>query len=126
LIAIWIKLLTAPYRFLFPAILLFSCIGVFSLSNSTFDVFAMLAFGLIGYAFLELDCEPAPLIMGYVLGPLMEENLRRALLLSRGDHTVFLTRPISAALLLGTILLLLVLMLPFTQRRRSSIFSDTV
>ncbi len=95
MIGMWIKLLTVPYRMLYPAILLFCCIGVYSLNNSTFDVYTTAFFGLIGYFFIKLECEPAPMILGYVLGPLMEENLRRAMLLSRGDPTVFFTRPIS-------------------------------
>ena len=124
LIAIWVKLLTVPYRLLYPAILLFSCIGVFSLNSSAFDVFTMIAFGAMGYVFLKLDCEPAPLIMGYVLGPLMEENFRRALLLSRGDPTVFLTSPISAGLLAVTTLLFASLLLPSFQRQRRNLFAE--
>src|SRR5438034_3824498 len=89
LIWIWIKLLTVPYRLLYPAILLFCCIGVYSLSNSTFDVYQTAVFGFLGYIFIKLECEPAPLILGFVLGPLMEEHLRRALLLSRGNPVVF-------------------------------------
>ncbi len=96
LIGIWIKLLTVPYRFLFPAITLFCCIGVYTLNNNTFDVHLTALFALIGYAFYKLGCEPAPLLLGFILGPMMEENLRRALLLSRGDWTVFVTRPLSA------------------------------
>src|SRR5713226_8433114 len=81
LIGIWIKLLSVPYRILYPAILLFSCIGVYSLNNSAVDVALALAFGFLGYVFIKLDCEPAPLLLGFVLGPMMEENLRRTLLL---------------------------------------------
>src|SRR5258708_584767 len=97
LIGMWVKLLTVPYRYLFPSILVFMAIGVYSLSNNPFDVLIMAAFGIIGYVCSKLECEPAPMILGFILGPLMEENLRRAMLLSRGDPTVFFTKPISAA-----------------------------
>ena len=99
LIGIWIKLLTVPYRFLYPAILAFCCIGLFTLNNNNFDVFMAAGFALVGVVFYKLGCEPAPLLLGFILGPMMEENLRRALLLSRGDWTVFATRPLSAVLL---------------------------
>lgn len=124
LIAIWIKLLTVPYHLLYPAIVLFSCIGVYSLSNSTFDVHTMALFGLIGYVFVKLECEPAPMIMGYVLGPLMEENLRRAMLISRGDATVFFTSPISAAMLGLAALLLLTFVLPIFRKQREVVFTE--
>ncbi|MFO0325384.1 MAG: tripartite tricarboxylate transporter permease, partial [Burkholderiales bacterium] len=107
LIGMWIKLLTVPYRLLYPAILVFCCIGVYSLSNSPFDVVVTAAFGMIGYIFIKLECEPAPLLLGFILGPMMEENLRRAMLLSRGDPMTFINRPLSATLL-GIALLLLV------------------
>src|SRR6266480_1017964 len=97
LIGIWIKLLQVPYRVLYPAILLFCAIGVYTISNASFDVSQTAAFGALGVLFVKLECEPAPLLLGFVLGPMMEENLRRALLLSRGEPTVFLTRPISLA-----------------------------
>ena len=100
LIGIWVKLLTVPYRLLYPAILLFCCIGVYSLQNNIFDVMMTVVFGFSATIFVKLDCEPAPLLLGFVLGPMMEENLRRAMLLSRGDPTVFVTRPISAVMLL--------------------------
>jgi putative tricarboxylic transport membrane protein len=87
LIGIWIKLLTVPYRFLYPAILSFCCIGLYTLNNNNFDVFMAAAFGIVGVVFYKLGCEPAPLLLGFILGPMMEENLRRALLLSRGDWT---------------------------------------
>jgi putative tricarboxylic transport membrane protein len=99
LIGIWIKLLTVPYRWLFPAIVLFCAIGVYSTNNNTFDVWMVALFGFVGYLFIKLGCEPAPLLLGFILGPMMEENLRRALLLSRGDWSVFVTRPLSASLL---------------------------
>jgi putative tricarboxylic transport membrane protein len=96
LIGIWIKLLTVPYRWLFPAIVLFCAIGVYSTNNNTFDIWMVGIFGVIGYLFIKLGTEPAPLLLGFILGPMMEENLRRALLLSRGDWSVFVTRPMSA------------------------------
>ncbi|MEP7205774.1 MAG: tripartite tricarboxylate transporter permease [Casimicrobiaceae bacterium] len=124
MIGMWIKLLTVPYRLLYPAILLFSCIGVYSLSNSTFDVFTTAFFGLIGYFFIKLECEPAPLILGFVLGPLLEENLRRAMLLSRGDPTVFFTRPISLTMLVLAGLLLLTFILPAFRKKREEVFIE--
>ena len=93
MIGIWVKLLQVPYRLLYPAILLFCAIGVYSINNNTVDITLTVLFGLIGTIFVKLECEPAPLLLGFVLGPMMEENLRRALLLSRGDATVFFTRP---------------------------------
>jgi TctA family transporter len=106
LIGIWVRILRIPYSILYPAILLFICIGVFSINNSYFDVLTVMLLGVMGYAMILLRFEPAPLILGFILGPLMEEHLRRAMLLSRGDLTVFVTRPISAAFLAVTFLLL--------------------
>jgi putative tricarboxylic transport membrane protein len=124
LIGIWIKLLTVPYRFLFPAITLFCCIGVYSLNNNTFDVFLTAAFALVGYVFYKLSCEPAPLLLGFILGPMMEENLRRALLLSRGDWTTFATRPLSAGLLIAAALMIVVVMLPSIRNKREETFKE--
>ena len=124
LIGIWIKLLTVPYRLLYPAILLFCAIGVYTVSNTSFDVMQTAFFGLLGVIFAKLECEPAPLLLGFVLGPMMEENLRRALLLSRGDPTVFATRPISAGLLAAAILLVLVIALPNIRRQREEAFQE--
>ena len=124
LIGVWIKLLSVPYRHLFPAILVFCCIGLFTLSNSTFDVYMGAAFGLAGYLFHKLGCEPAPLLLGYILGPLMEENLRRALLIARGDWTTFVTRPLSAGLLAAAVLLIVVVMLPTIRNQRDVAFQD--
>ncbi|XVJ69410.1 MAG: tripartite tricarboxylate transporter permease [Rhizobacter sp.] len=124
LIGIWIKLLTVPYRFLFPAITLFCCIGVYSLNNNTFDVFLTAAFAVIGYAFYKLSCEPAPLLLGFILGPMMEENLRRALLLSRGDWSTFVTRPLSGALLGAAVLMIIIVMLPSIKNKREEAFKD--
>jgi len=124
LIGIWIKLLTVPYRFLYPAILSFCCIGLYTLNNNNFDVFMAAIFGVIGVAFYKLGCEPAPLLLGFILGPMMEENLRRALLLSRGDWTTFVTRPLSAALLLGAVAMIVVVTLPSIKRKRQEAFQE--
>ncbi|MFM2052322.1 MAG: hypothetical protein RL456_359 [Pseudomonadota bacterium] len=124
LIGIWIKLLTVPYRFLFPAILTFCCIGLYTLNNNNFDVYMAVIFGLIGYLFYKLGCEPAPLLLGFILGPMMEENLRRALLLSRGDWTTFMTRPLSAGLLIAALLMVVVVMLPSIKNKREEAFQD--
>jgi TctA family transporter len=118
LVGLWVRLLRVPYRLLFPAILTFMAIGVYSINNSYFDVLMTIVFGLLGFLFIKLRVEPAPLILAFVLGPLMEENLRRALLISRGDPTVFVTRPISAAFLVAAVLLLLVMVLPAVRRKR--------
>ena len=124
LIGIWIKLLTVPYRFLFPAIVVFCAIGSYSLNNSSFDVFMTAGFALVGYLFYKLGCEPAPLLLGFILGPMMEENLRRALLLSRGDWTTFATRPLSAGLLLAAGLMVAVVMLPSIKAKREVTFQE--
>jgi putative tricarboxylic transport membrane protein len=124
LIGMWVKLLTVPYRLLYPAILLFCAIGVYSLSNSTVDVYMTALFGFMGYVFAKLECEPAPLLLGFVLGPLLEENLRRAMLLSRGDPTVFFTRPISLAMLLLAAFLLLLIVAPQFRKTREEAFQE--
>ena len=113
-----------PYRLLYPAILLFCCIGVYSVNNSLFDVGLTVAFGLLGYLFIKLRCEPAPLLLGFILGPMLEENLRRAMLLSRGDPTVFVTRPLSLSLLLLAAGLILIMLLPRFRRTRHVAFSE--
>jgi TctA family transporter len=125
LIGMWIKLLQVPYRLLYPAILLFSAIGVYSINNASFDVGQTALFGLLGVIFLKLECEPAPLLLGFVLGPMMEENLRRALLLSRGDPTVFVTRPLSLAMLLAAALLLVLIVLPNLRKKREEVFEES-
>jgi TctA family transporter len=124
LIGMWIKLLQIPYRMLYPAILLFCCVGVYSLSNSPFDVMQTAVFGVVGYIWVKLECEPAPLILGFILGPLMEENLRRAMLLSRGDPLVFFQRPISLTMLIIAGLLLLVVVAPAVRKRRDEAFVE--
>ena len=124
MIGLWIKLLTAPYRLLYPSILVFCCIGVYSISNSPFDVMQTAVFGVVGYIFGKLECEPAPLILGFILGPLMEENLRRAMLLSRGDALVFFQRPISLSMLLIAGFLLLVVIAPVVRKKREEAFVE--
>jgi len=124
LIGIWIKLLTVPYRFLFPAIMVFCSIGLYTLNNSAFDVYMGAMFAVVGYAFYKLGCEPAPLLLGFILGPMMEENLRRALLLSRGDWSTFMTRPLSAGLLIAALLMVVVVMLPSIKNKREEAFVD--
>jgi TctA family transporter len=124
LIGMWIKLLTVPYRYLYPAILVFMSIGVFSLSNNPFDVLIMAIFGVIGYICVKLECEPAPMILGFILGPLMEENLRRAMLLSRGDPMTFVTKPISAGFIIASVILLVIVALPAIRRKREEAFVE--
>lgn len=124
LIGLWVKLLKVPYRLLFPAIVLFCAVGVYSTNNNSFDIWMVAAFGFIGYLFIKLGCEPAPLLLGLILGPLMEENLRRALLIARGDWSVFITRPMSATLLLVALGLLLVVLLPSIKRKREEAFVE--
>ncbi len=124
LIGMWIKLLSVPYHFLFPSIVLFCAIGVYSTNNNTFDIWMVGAFGVIGYLFAKLGCEPAPLLLGFILGPMMEENLRRALLLSRGDWSVFVTRGLSAGLLAAAALLLVIVLLPAVKSKREEAFVE--
>jgi putative tricarboxylic transport membrane protein len=124
LIGIWIKLLQVPYRLLYPAILLFCAIGVYSTNNTSFDVMQTAAFGLLGVIFVKLECEPAPLLLGFVLGPMMEENLRRALLLARGDPSVFVTRPLSLVMLLLAAALIVLIILPNFRKTREVAFQE--
>jgi putative tricarboxylic transport membrane protein len=124
LIGMWIKLLTVPYRWLFPSIVLFCAIGVYSTNNNTWDIWMVAIFGVIGYAFIKLGCEPAPLLLGFILGPMMEENLRRALLLSRGDWSVLVTRPLSAGLLAAAALLVIIVALPSIKAKRQEAFVE--
>ncbi len=124
MIGVWVKLLTIPYKHLYPAILVFCCIGVYTVNNTTFDIYLTAIFGIIGYLFSKLDCEPAPLLLGFVLGPMMEENFRRALLLSRGDFTVFVTRPLSLSLLIAAALMVVVVALPAIKKTREEAFVE--
>jgi TctA family transporter len=124
LIGVWIRLLHVPYRLLYPAILLFCSIGVYTVNNTSWDIMMTGLFGVLGVLFVKLELEPAPLLLGFVLGPMMEENLRRALLLSRGDPLVFLQRPISAGLLIAAVLLVLLIALPNLRRKREEAFQE--
>ncbi len=124
MIGVWVKLLTIPYRHLYPAILVFCCIGVYSVNNTTFDIYLTAGFGIIGYLFNKLECEAPPLLLGFVLGPMMEENFRRALLLSRGDFTVFVTRPLSASLLFVALILVALVSVPAFKKTREEAFVE--
>ncbi len=124
MIGLWIRLLTVPYRLLYPAILLFCAIGVYSVNNTSMDITLTAVFGLLGVVFVKLSCEPAPLLLGFVLGPMMEENLRRALLLSRGDGWVFFHRPLSAGMLTVAIVLLVITLLPNIRKKREEAFHE--
>jgi putative tricarboxylic transport membrane protein len=124
LIGMWVKLLTVKYDYLYPAILIFCCIGVYSISNAWMDVLLAAFFGFVGYVFIKLETEPAPLLLGFVLGPMMEENLRRAMLLSRGDPIVFVQRPISLTLLIISGALLVVMAAPSISKKREEAFQE--
>jgi TctA family transporter len=124
LIQIWIKLLLVPYRILYPAVLMFCAIGVYSVQNNTIDVLLTIPLGILGYFFMKLGCEPAPLMLGFILGPMMEENLRRTLLLSMGDPLVFFTRPMSAVLLVMAAALVVIVTLPAISKKRETVFVE--
>jgi TctA family transporter len=117
-------MLTIPYKHLYPAILVFCCIGVYTVNNTNFDIFITAAFGVIGYLFVKLGCEAPPLLLGFVLGPMMEENFRRALLLARGDFTVFVTRPLSLGLLIAAAALVVIVTLPAVKKTREEAFVE--
>ena len=124
LIGMWVQLLKVPYRFLYLAILLFCGIGVYTVNNSSAAVLLAALFGVAGYVFTRLECEPAPMILGFVLGPLMEENLRRAMRISSGDPMIFLNRPISLGLLIAALLLCLLVALPAIRSKREEAFQE--
>jgi putative tricarboxylic transport membrane protein len=124
LIGIWVKLLSIPYRWLFPAIVLFCAIGAYSTSYATWDIWMLSFFGVLGYLFIRLGMEPAPLMLGYILGPMMEETLRRALVLSNGHWSVFVTRGLSASLLAVAAVLLIVVLLPSIKKKREVVFRE--
>jgi TctA family transporter len=124
LIGIWTRLLTMPFHYLFPAIVVFCSIGAFSLSNSVFDLWLLGAFGVAGYIFAKLDCDPAPLVMGLILGPMMEENFRRAMFLARGNPGIFVDRPISAGLLVLAVLAIVAVALPKIKAVREEAFQE--
>src|SRR5581483_927386 len=119
-----VRLITVPYQLLYPAILVFCAIGVFSVSNTEFDVYLMALFGLLGYVFAKLGCEPAPMLLGYILGPMMEEHLRRALLLSRGNPLTFLEHTISAVMLAIAAAALAMVLAPAVRRTREEAFRE--
>ncbi|MGI5285195.1 tripartite tricarboxylate transporter permease [Nonomuraea polychroma] len=124
LIGVWVRMLRIPYQVLFPMIILFAAIGTYSLGFNAYDVYAIVFFGILGYILIKCGCEPAPLLLGFVLGPLLEENLRRALIISRGDASVFVTRPISAVLLALAVAALVVAVLPTIRKRREIVFAE--
>ena len=124
LIGLWVRMISVPYHLLYPAILVFCAIGVFSLANTQFDIILMALFGVLGYVFRKLDCEPAPMMLGFILGPMMEEHLRRAMLMSSGDPLVLVTRPISATLLAVSTVALVVVLLPALRRKREEAFQS--
>jgi TctA family transporter len=124
LVGLWVRLLAVPYRLLFPAILMFCCIGVFTINNNAFDLLQLVIFSGAGYVLIKLGCEPAPLILGLVLGPMMEEYLRRALLISLGDPTILITSPLSAAFLLAALVLLLSIALPAIRATREQAMKE--
>ena len=121
LVGVWVRLLRVPYRWLFPSVIMFSSLGNYAVNNNPVDVYLCAVVGVLGYILAKLECEPAPLILGYVLGPLMEEYVRRALLISRGDPTVFFTRPISLAFMIATLLILVVMIAPAVRGKKASI-----
>ncbi|MGZ9029985.1 MAG: tripartite tricarboxylate transporter permease [Burkholderiaceae bacterium] len=124
LIGLWVRMISVPYHLLYPAILVFCGIGVFSLMNTNFDVYLMALFGVLGYVFRKLGCEPTPMMLGFILGPMMEEYLRRALLITKGDASVFITRPISATLLIVSAVALVMVLLPAMKQKREEVFKD--
>jgi len=124
LVGLWVKLLSIPYRVLFPAIVLFACIGTFSINQNIYDIYAIAFFGIVGYLLIRFGCEPAPLLLGFVLGPLLEEHLRRAMIISRGDPMIFVTRPISATLLALALLAVLIAVLPSIRKKRAEVFVE--
>ncbi|MBU2053937.1 MAG: tripartite tricarboxylate transporter permease [Proteobacteria bacterium] len=121
MVGVWVSVLKLPYRMLFPAIMVFSAIGIYSTNNVSFDVYLAAIFGVLGIAWRVLGCSPIPMLLGFVLGPIMEENLRRALQVSEGDPSVFLTRPISLAFIIATVLILVVMVMPAVRKRRDDI-----
>ena len=125
LIGMWVQFLKIPYRVLFPSILLFIAIGAYSINNSPFEVYMAALFGFFGYYASKWGCEAAPLILGFVLGPLMEENLRRAMLISRGDPSVFFTRPISCGMLVVAFALLIIIVAPQVRKKRAEVVYES-
>jgi TctA family transporter len=121
MIGLWVKLLQVPYRLLFPAIMAFSAIGIYSVNNSSFEIYLTAVFGIVGFVCMRLGFPLAPMLLGYVLGPMMEENLRRSMLMSGGDATVFVRQPISLAFIIATAAILVVMVMPAVRKRRGEI-----
>ena len=124
LVGIWVQMLRTPYRLLYPSIVVLCCVGTYTLANSPTDVILMAVFGVVGYVLVRLECEPAPLLLGFVLGPMMEENLRRSMLLSRGDPSIFVTQPISLALLVSAAAMLALLVVPSIRSKRTEAVAE--
>jgi len=124
LIGLWVRMLTIPYHLLFPAIIGFCCIGAFSINNSVFDIFVMAGFSVFGFALSKLRFEPAPLLLGFILGPMLEENLRRAMLISQGDPTIFVRSPLSLILLVAAVIVLSLVLAPAISRKRDEAFTE--
>jgi putative tricarboxylic transport membrane protein len=124
LIGLWVRLLKVPYRLMFPAIVLLCCIGIYSINNSPVEVLMTAGFGLFGYALVKFGLEPAPLLLGFVLGKLMEEKLRQALVISRGSFKTFVDRPLSAGLLILALILVVVAVLPAIRKSREEVFVE--
>ncbi len=124
LVGLWVRMLSIPYRVLFPAIVLFACIGTYSINQNIYDIYAIGFFGIVGYLLIRFGCEPAPLLLGFVLGPLLEEHLRRAMIISRGDPMIFIERPISATLLGLAVLAVILSALPSIRRKRDEVFVE--
>jgi putative tricarboxylic transport membrane protein len=124
LVGVWVKLLKVPYRLMFPAILIFCCIGIYSINNQPMDVAFTAFFGLVGYLLIKLGFEPAPMLLGFVLGKLMEEKMRQALIISRGSFMTFVERPISAGLLIVAVVVLVIAVLPSMSKKRDEVFTE--
>lgn len=124
LVGIWVRLLSVKQRYMFPAILVFSMLGIYSAGNSAFDLYTLTFFGILGYALTKLECEPAPLLLGFVLGPMLEEYLRRAMMISNGSPSIFFSRPISAGLLAAAAIVLVIVLLPTIRKRRTEVFEE--
>jgi putative tricarboxylic transport membrane protein len=121
LVGVWVSILKVPYRLLFPAIMAFSAIGVYSVNNSAFEIYLMALFGVLGFMWAKLGFSLTPMLLGFILGPMVEENLRRALLMSRGDPSVFVTRPISLGFIIATVLIVVALAAPTVRKHRAEI-----
>ncbi len=121
LIGIWVQILKIPYKILFPLILLFCLNGVYSVNNTVFDIYIMLLFGIVGYLMKKFDYEGAPLVLAFVLGPMMENNLRKSLIMSQGDFTIFLSRPLAAVSLIIAFILLISPMIPWLRKKKEEI-----